>query len=51
MIILLAIVAALILIGLLVRSGRFSRPPAEQGRWWDQPAGDPVREPYEQGDR
>lgn len=52
MIILLAIVAALVLIGLLARrSGRFTLPPAGQtpGRWWDQPA--PVREPYEQGEQ
>ena len=51
MMILLLLVAVLIVVGVCVRSRRFTMPPAEPGRWWDQPAAgaDPVREPYEQG--
>jgi hypothetical protein len=50
MALLLIVALVLVLIGAGVRSRRFTRPPAEPGRWWDQPAAT-VREPYEQGDR
>jgi len=53
MALLLILVAVLVLVGVCVRSRRFTPPAAEQGRWWDQPAEpvDPVRDPYEQGGR